>query len=180
MERRLSHGPASDLRLYLYRSGVPFAPARVIAASLTGLWIASPCRGWALLETVDVCLLPGSGSREPGRRFSTLVARRSRAGIGLSVTRDDDHGRAALAVLRARLGQPVSRPVGCPSAERQRVPWGRAVRSGKNAVHVPALPLVIEKDPVQTAPFMPGDKVIPLDRLAPPQGFDALRPQDQL
>jgi hypothetical protein len=99
MEHRYSPRINLNMKLLLYKTGMPVAIGRIRNASHGGLYVETDFDEIRAHQALEVELLPRASTRIDRCRFRTLVARRERSGCGLEVDENCVQSRSALAAL---------------------------------------------------------------------------------
>lgn len=116
MEHRYSKRIPANLRLLLYKRGMPAASGRLKDVSRKGLFVATDFGEVGVNQIVEVEFELSDRQELPGRRLHAVVVRKSEQGLGLELEPADVEQFEALSDLY-RLGdtRTDSKQTGTPS-----------------------------------------------------------------
>lgn len=85
MEHRCDKRHSANVKILIYRGGLPMATGWLRNVSRQGLFVASDYDDVAPNQLLEIEILGGRGERDSHRRCRALVAHRTGAGFGLAV-----------------------------------------------------------------------------------------------
>lgn len=88
MEHRCSLRHPADIKILIYKSGLPMLIGRLLDVSRRGLFIAAECDNMAINQLLEIEILGGRCEHHPHKRCRAMVAHVTGEGLGLAV--DDD------------------------------------------------------------------------------------------
>jgi hypothetical protein len=105
MEHRCSLRHSTNVRILIYKSGLPKALGRLRNVSRHGLFISTDYDNVALNQLLEIEILGERCERRPHKRCRAMVAHATAHGFGLAVDEDCDISAELVEELLSRCGR---------------------------------------------------------------------------